>query len=488
MNSHYLKFEEFFVKPIFFLFGEPLQGSFSEDVKKFLRPHEHKNPKVNHNWGDWYSCQNFTFVRCYGFEGYPYVLPKPAPDRIAFLEILRKLSVSNAKHFGGAHKQAFLPSTLHFQDLKVVSTKAYEVIERKLVDEYNLFQHISRMHYDPEGYIHASRKRQELGNYFHQEDESNDMCRNKEVEELVDVMETLEKKLEERRQRLENMEEEPAQSDLGENEVVSKLRAPNKEKDLEAQDKLTIALNAEIDERMIENVSFVSDDQFIKSKEFKSFLYHLKGKKLREAVPNITPENEAEMKKRLKEDIDAEVETMTPQKGRQVLVEAGIIVFPGWDLSASFIFDSLLNSDNKDMKLNIQGVKYIFIGSRYDPNEEEMLLWALYPPKKRPKIIDVDKAFGHMMTLKVGEVDPMITADIGINVSKFNKAQMKHEIVEKNKYKALYEETLKRSGHPIPQITNSRGQWKKKFEKLAYEHTKLKREMKSIRVDTASVC
>lgn len=99
----------------------------------------------------------------------------------------------------------------------------------------------------------------------------------------------------------------------------------------------------------------------------------------------------------------------------------------------------------------------------------------------------MDKDFGQMMTLNVGEVDPMVTVDIGINISIFNKAQMKHEIVEKNKYKALCEETVKRSRHPIPQITDSGGHWKKKFDKLSYEHTNLKREMKSIRADIACV-
>lgn len=238
---------------------------------------------------------------------------------------------------------------------------------------------------------------------------------------------------------------------------------------------------------MIEHTTFVSNDQFIKSKEFKSFLYHFKGKKLREAVPNITLENEAEMKWRLKEDINAEVENMIPQKGRKLLVEAGIILFPGWDLSASFVFDTLLHVDNRDMKLDIQGVNDIFIGSRYDPNGEEMLLWALYPPNKRPKIIDVAKYFGHMMKLKVGEVDPMVTADIGIDISRFNKAQLKWEVAEKHKYKALYEEALRRGGHPVPQITDSSAQWKKKFEKLALEHNKMKKQMKTIRTDVARV-
>lgn len=160
------------------------------------------------------------------------MLLKPAPDIIAFLEIVRQLRVSNAKHFKGAHKQAFLPGTLHFLDFKIISIRAYETIDKKLVHEYNLFQHTSRMHYDLECYIHTRRKRQELGDYFHQEDEFEDMCKNKEVEELAEVMETLEKKLEETRQRLENVEGDQAQSDSGENKVVSKLHAPEKEKEL----------------------------------------------------------------------------------------------------------------------------------------------------------------------------------------------------------------------------------------------------------------
>lgn len=97
-------------------------------------------------------------------------------------------------------------------------------------------------------------------------------------------------------------------------------------------------------------------------------------------------------------------------------------MFPGWDLSASFIFDSLLHSDRKDVKLDIQGVNDIFIGSRYDTNEEEIFLWVLYPPNKRPKIIGVDKAFGHMMKLKVGELNPIVTTDLGIDIAKLNKA------------------------------------------------------------------
>ena len=57
------------------------------------------------------------------------------------------------------------------------------------------------------------------------------------------------------------------------------------------------------------------------------------------------------------------------------------------------------------MKLDVHGVKYVVIGSRFVEDEKSILLWTLYPPHKRPQIIDVDQDFCHLMTLKVGVTD-----------------------------------------------------------------------------------
>lgn len=86
-------------------------------------------------------------------------------------------------------------------------------------------------------------------------------------------------------------------------------------------------MNVDVDVRLEEHNSFVFAEEFIKSKEFKSFLYHFKGKRLREAMPEVTPENEAEMLRKLKADINSKLEGMTPQRGRKLLIEAGIIIF-----------------------------------------------------------------------------------------------------------------------------------------------------------------
>ena len=70
-----------------------------------------------------------------------------------------------------------------------------------------------------------------------------------------------------------------------------------------------------------------------------------------------------------KEDIKREVEHMNLAKGRQLLNKERLMVLPG----ASFNFDSLIKSGKKDMKLDVQGVKDIIIGSRFLEDEKSML-------------------------------------------------------------------------------------------------------------------
>lgn len=104
------------------------------------------------------------------------------------------------------HKKTFLPGTLSFGDFTIVSTKAYEAIDRKLIEEYNLFKYAARVNYDPEGYIHNCKKSQNLGDYIHVYLEAEDMFRNIEEEEAQTVIGELNKKLEEKKKRLQEME------------------------------------------------------------------------------------------------------------------------------------------------------------------------------------------------------------------------------------------------------------------------------------------
>lgn len=218
VKSNYIKFEELIVKPLYQMYGVPCEGSISTEVKRFIRPVVfYERGMVNHKWGDLFVHKDFTCFKIYGFKGTPYLLPKLVPDRISYLEIVRQLSVSNAKNFGGMHKQTFLLVTLSFGDFTIVSTKAYEAIDRKLIEEYNLFKYATRVNYDPGGYIHNCNKSQNLGDYIHVYLEAEDMFRNMEEEEAQMAIDELNKKLDEKKKRLQEMETEEEESE-GESE------------------------------------------------------------------------------------------------------------------------------------------------------------------------------------------------------------------------------------------------------------------------------
>lgn len=180
--------------------------------------------------------------------------------------------------------------------------------------------------------------------------------------------------------------------------------------------------------------SFVSDDQFIRSPKFKSLLYKKKGKAIRESVIDITPSNENQILSKLKMDVKNEMKNMTPERGRKLLEESHVMIFPSLDLNSALFFYSFLHDNGAKHKLNPKGVIEVYTRSSYNPDANSLMIWGLYPPHKKSVIIDTKKEFGHVMTLKLGEVDPMVTADIGINVTKLNKAQIQKLIKERAMY------------------------------------------------------
>lgn len=153
-------------------------------------------------------------------------------------------------------------------------------------------------------------------------------------------------------------------------------------------------------------------------------MYKLKGKDLREIVDTITDNNEGQLLGTLRMDVDREMETMTPEKGRKILEDTGVLIFPRGDIKFVIVFDIFLHNSGANHKLSPASVTQVFNGSRYNPNENFLLIWELYLPNKRPMLVDTEKYFGHVMTFKVGETDLVVIADMGINVAELNKAQI----------------------------------------------------------------
>ena len=94
--SCYLTFEDYFVQPLYTLFGHHSFPSISPNIKRFLRPRDNGfREKIKNNWGDRYAYDYFTCIRVFGFEGRPYRLLTSMPNRIAYLEIIRQMFESS---------------------------------------------------------------------------------------------------------------------------------------------------------------------------------------------------------------------------------------------------------------------------------------------------------------------------------------------------------------------------------------------------------
>ena len=89
---------------------------------------------------------------------------------------------------------------------------------------------------------------------------------------------------------------------------------------------------ARLDDRIIQAQKFLEDDEFIKSNEFKSFLYKIKQSEL---VLKMKLDESNEQRMELIENLqayDPKSEVTTLEEARDLVQRSGMLLVPGWDL------------------------------------------------------------------------------------------------------------------------------------------------------------
>ena len=85
----------------------------------------------------------------------------------------------------------------------------------------------------------------------------------------------------------------------------------------------------------------MKDDDFIKSEEFKNFLYKVKYNELYLHVKaGDIDEKVTEMVQKLQA-YDPNSESLTVEEARELVQRSGMIFFLGWDISSSFLLDQM---------------------------------------------------------------------------------------------------------------------------------------------------
>lgn len=163
---------------------------------------------------------------------------------------------------------------------------------------------------------------------------------------------------------------------------------------------------------------FVSHSNFVKTLKFELFFYEHKGRALRKRMKDITPEQEATSLEELRKEVDQELESITPERGRELLQEVRVFLLPRWDISSTIVFDNFKKRGDKTLHLTEEASDKMYSSSGYNPDERTLLIWELYPQDKRPTIINnPSQVFGNLMVHIVGDINPIETIELNINVA-----------------------------------------------------------------------
>src|SRR5271156_3284677 len=107
------------------------------------------------------------------------------------------------------------------------------------------------------------------------------------------------------------------------------------------EDKVEIPLRSCVDERLLNQQKFLNDDNFVKKEEFKDFLrWHkveqLKSQLLVDGKETITNDALVAL-----QTYDPEIEDITPEDARKLVLGSGILLAEGWDLASAFVIDQI---------------------------------------------------------------------------------------------------------------------------------------------------
>ena len=132
----------------------------------------------------------------------------------------------------------------------------------------------------------------------------------------------------------------------------------------------------------------MEDDDFIKSSEFKSFLYKIKQNELTlSLMPGEDPEKNHELVEKLLA-YDPESETMTPAEARELVHISGMILIPNWDIEKAFVLDQMRIQD-KAVSYEATGSEGFKRGSGFTVYTITLVVWSIAPDTKKPKMMDI---------------------------------------------------------------------------------------------------
>lgn len=116
----------------------PFVRYFIHFIFTFLRPINCNSIlKLYHQWGDVYFYPHTTIIQNYGCLGRSFVLPRYAPRRIIFLEVMRQIGILQDTYFPTKDdKGTFFPGLTNFHQFTMIKVGQKDIV--KLLRPYSM--------------------------------------------------------------------------------------------------------------------------------------------------------------------------------------------------------------------------------------------------------------------------------------------------------------------------------------------------------------
>ena len=119
--------------------------------------------------GDWFSFEDYTLIRNYGFEGEPFRLPKFTKRRLFALEFLKQRLAAENENFVKHKKGSSLKFVFTLEPFVVKSILAANTVDQ--IIRSMSFDTDKTLRYDPRGIMHQRRIEMNFRGYDAEHDE-----------------------------------------------------------------------------------------------------------------------------------------------------------------------------------------------------------------------------------------------------------------------------------------------------------------------------
>jgi len=176
------------------------------------------------------------------------------------------------------------------------------------------------------------------------------------------------------------------------------------------------------DIRAIACKNFISDDDFVNTKEFSDFLWRRSEyeKILKEEMARSPQETPDRVSIRILTQMK-EVKDISPDQGRQMIRDSGVLLLPEWDIASAIVLDTVRRQD-KHIFSTEEEAEAALTSAKFNPKWETLAIWALARNTNKPLVAEPDRDFkGGLIIKRVSENLAEEASDQVVEVAKFSK-------------------------------------------------------------------